>query len=108
MLTADQGFQILTQLCSPGRIVFVFDSDDGGYNGQACIDNLSRDGFLLNCSDGRALDFRFELYELQFDSKAPAFLPEYIRAQIPVESRLTEGLWIVFPEGSTMFLAKTR
>jgi len=107
VLTADQGFVILTQLCR-GRIVFVFDSDNVGYHGQGRIDNLSEDGFLLNCSDGRGLDFQFTLNELQFDTMPPRFLPGYIREQLPEESRLTQGLWIVFPEGSSMFLAKTR
>ena len=107
MLTADEGFLMLTQLCPPSQIFFVFDSDDAVYKGPGRIDNLSRDGFLVNCSDGKGLDFRFDIDELQFDTKAPAFLPEYIRQQLPRESRLTAGLWIVFPDGSSLFLART-
>ncbi len=107
MLTADEGFATLTQM-SHGRIVFVFDSDNVGYHGQGRIDNLSRGGFLLSCSNGTLLDLQFNLHELQFDTMPPRFLPGYIREQLPEESRLTQGLWIVFPEGSSMFLAKTR
>jgi len=107
VLTADEGFAILTQLCH-SRIVFVFDSDAAEYKGQGRIADLSRDGFLVNCSDGKGLDLQFNLDELQFDTMPPRFLPAYIRDQLPVESQLTQGLWIVFPEGSSMFLAKTR